>query len=51
MMANTSEEISKKLYFGVANLADMFYIDHLKNIKNLEAYLYLSREQVEGYKF
>lgn len=51
MLTNTPEKISKKLYFGVANLSDMFYGEKLKNIQNLELNLYLSREQVEGYNF
>jgi|GEM_PF-1270874 len=51
MMTNTPEEISKKLYFGVANLSDVFYVANLKNIKNLELNLFLSREQAEGYNF
>jgi NAD(P)H-flavin reductase/rubredoxin len=51
MLLNTSVEINKKLYFWAANLKDLFYIDKLKEIKNLELNIYLSREQVEWYNF
>jgi rubredoxin/ferredoxin-NADP reductase len=51
MCMNTPWEVSKKLYFWVANFKDMFYVDNIKKIANLESNFYLSREQVEGYNF
>lgn len=51
MLLNTKEEVEKKLYFWVAMQKDLFYIDNLKNIKNLELKLYISREQIEWYNY
>jgi rubredoxin/NAD(P)H-flavin reductase/DMSO/TMAO reductase YedYZ heme-binding membrane subunit len=51
MLLNTWENVSKKIYFWVANLKDMFYVENLKKFKNLEINLFLSREEVEWYNF
>lgn len=51
MLLNTPGEVSKKLYFWVANLKDMFYQEKFKQFQNLEVKLYLSREEVEWYHF
>ncbi len=51
MLLNTPEVISKKIYFWVANLKDMFYVENLRKIKDLEINLFLSREEVSGYNF
>lgn len=51
MLLNTPENVSKKLYFWVANLKDMFYQDNFQQFKNLEVKLYLSREEIKGYNF
>lgn len=47
MLLNTPENISKKLYFWVATKTDLFYVEKLKNIKNLELKICVSREEVE----
>jgi len=51
MLLNTCENISKKLYFWVEMRKDLFYLDKLKNIKNLEIILYLSKEEIEWFRF
>ena len=51
MILNTPEKVSKKIFFWVANKADMFYEEELKKFKNLEINLYLSREEIEWYNF
>lgn len=51
MLLHTPENVSKKLYFWVAHLKDMFYQDTFQQFKNLEVKLYLSREEVEWYNF
>lgn len=51
MILNTPEEVSKKIFFWVANKTDMFYEEELKKFKNLEINLYLSREEIEWYNF
>lgn len=47
MLLNTPENISKKLYFWVAKFVDLFYIEKLKKIKNLEIKTCISQEEVE----
>lgn len=51
MIITTPEEVQKKLYFWVPKKKDLFYIDKLKKVKNLEINLYLSKEEVRGYNF
>jgi rubredoxin/ferredoxin-NADP reductase len=51
MILNTPENVFKRLYFWVSNKADLFYIDKLKEIKNLELKIFVSREEVPGCHF
>lgn len=51
MILNTPENISKKLYFWVATKKDMFYEDKLRECKNIEIHLFLSKEEISWYHF
>lgn len=51
MILNTQENISKKLYFWVATKKDLFYEKKLKEFKNLEINLFLSKEEIDWYNF
>jgi len=42
---------NNKLFFWVQKEKDLFYLDKINNIKNLETYIYLSREEVKWYKY
>ncbi|MDD3262371.1 MAG: FAD-dependent oxidoreductase [Candidatus Absconditabacteria bacterium] len=46
-MANETKS-QKKLYFSVSYKSDLFYVDRIKNIENLESHIHISREEVEG---
>lgn len=46
-MANATKS-QKKLYFSVSHKSDLFYIDRIQNIANLESHIHVSREEVEG---
>lgn len=46
-MANATKT-NKKLYFSVSYKADLFYVDRIKNIANLESHIHVSREWAEG---
>ena len=46
-MANMTTS-DKKLYFSVSHKSDLFYIDRIQNIANLESHIHVSREEVEG---
>lgn len=46
---NNEEKII--LYFWVRTKKDLFYIDKLTNIKNLELKVYLSKEKLDDYNF
>ena len=43
--------VKKSLYFTVATRDELFYIENLKNIPNLELHLHTTREEVEWYEF
>lgn len=45
-MANQTKT-NKSLYFSVSYNSDLFYVNHIKNIKNLKSYIHVSREKVE----
>ena len=45
-MANETKS-QKKLYFSVSYKSDLFYVDRIKNIENLESHIHVSREEVE----
>lgn len=51
MLLSLSDDIEKELYFWVAYIKDLFYLDKLSLIKNLKVNIYLSRENVEWYNF
>lgn len=38
----------KKLYFSVSHKSDLFYVDRIQNIANLQSHIHVSREEVEG---
>lgn len=46
-MANASKS-DKRLYFSVSYKSDLFYIDRINNIANLQSHIHVSREEVEG---
>lgn len=46
-MANDTKS-DKKLYFSVSYKSDLFYIDRIRNISNLESHIHVSRELAEG---
>lgn len=51
MLLNTPENLNKKLYFWVAKESDLFYLENLAKIKNLEIKIYLSKEEIKWYNF
>lgn len=51
MLLNTPENLNKKLYFWVAKESDLFYLENLGKIKNLEIKIYLSKEEIKWYNF
>lgn len=44
----TETKVQKKLYFSVSHKSDLFYVDRIQNIANLESHIHVSREEVEG---
>ena len=40
----------KSLYFSVATMAELFYIDKLKEIKNLDLHVHVTREDDHEYE-
>jgi NAD(P)H-flavin reductase len=51
LLWNTQTDISKKLYFWVTRKKDLFYVDKIKEIKNLEVTICVSQEEVEFFHF
>ncbi|EKE28163.1 MAG: hypothetical protein ACD_3C00086G0007 [uncultured bacterium (gcode 4)] len=51
MLINTEEDVMKKLYFWVSKASDLFYTDELKQFKNLEINIFLSKEETKGYNY
>lgn len=51
MLLNTPENLNKKLYFWVAKESDLFYLENLAKIKNLEIKIYLSKKEIKWYNF
>jgi hypothetical protein len=37
----------KSLYFSVSKKEDLFYVDNLKSIKNLDLHIHVTRENIE----
>ncbi|MBX9809616.1 rubredoxin [Candidatus Gracilibacteria bacterium] len=50
MMLSLAPETQKILYFSVATEGELFYIDKLKNIKNLDLHIHITRENIDGYE-
>lgn len=50
MMLSLAPETQKILYFSVATEWELFYIDKLKNIKNLDLHIHITRENIDGYE-
>lgn len=46
-MANATKS-EKQLYFSVSHKSDLFYIDRIKNIENIQSHIHVSREKVDG---
>lgn len=51
MLISLNNDIKKILYFWVRTKKDLFYIEKLKNIKNLELKIYLSKQEDSLYNF
>ena len=51
MMASNSYSVDNTLFFWASTQADLFYVDQLKNIKNLKTEFFISKEEVKGYHY
>lgn len=51
LKSDSISSYEKTLLFWVTNKDELFYINDIKNIKNLNYKIYLSREQLEWYEF
>lgn len=49
-MMNESHNIDKKLFFSVATINEMFYLEELSKIPNLQVFSYISREKHDGHQ-
>jgi predicted ferric reductase len=47
MITTLPTEVSKSLYFTVATEAELFYIEKLRQIPNLDLHIHVSREEIE----
>ncbi len=50
MLSTCPEKIEKCLYFGVRTKQELFYEKEIQTIQNLSSNIFLSQENVEGYK-
>lgn len=50
MLLSLSDDIQKSLYFSIATEAELFYVEKLRRIKNLDLHIHVTREEVEGYE-
>lgn len=50
MIVSLPGTVKKVLYFSVATQAELFYVDKLRNIENLELHIHVTREQVEWFE-
>ena len=50
MIRMLDEWVKKSLYFSVATTSELFYIDKLKQIRNLDLHIHVTREEVEWYE-
>jgi hypothetical protein len=46
MILSLDPSINKKLYFSVAKEAELFYVDKLKQIDNLDLHIHITRENI-----
>ncbi len=51
MIRTLPENIQKSLHFSVSTQSDLFYVEELRAIKNLNLHIYVSREEVVGCNF
>lgn len=47
MITSLNSQIKKKIYFSVALHEDLFYLDELESIQDLESFIHLTREKSE----
>ena len=50
MILSMDASMPKTLYFSVATEAELFYVDKLKKIDNLDLHIHITREDVSGYE-
>lgn len=50
MITTLPKESYKKLYFSVGTEKELFYIDKLKSIENLELHIHVTKEELNGYE-
>ena len=46
MISSIDTDVKKVLYFSVATEAELFYIEKLKQINNLELHVHITREDI-----
>lgn len=51
MIIVLDSEIEKTLYFTVATRDELFYIEQLRDIPNLELHIHTTREEIDWYEF
>jgi ferredoxin-NADP reductase len=49
MITHCPPETQKSLYFTVATAAELFYVEQLKQIHDLDLHIHVTRERVDGY--
>jgi ferredoxin-NADP reductase/DMSO/TMAO reductase YedYZ heme-binding membrane subunit/rubredoxin len=49
MITHCPPETQKSLYFTVATAAELFYVEQLKQIPDLDLHIHVTRERVDGY--
>ena len=51
MLRSLPDTIQRSLYFSVSTQADLFYVEELRALKNLDLHICVSREEVAGCEF
>lgn len=51
MIRSIPESVNKSLYFTVATWLDLFYVDELRAIQNLDLHIHITKEEVPGYNY
>lgn len=51
MIQSLPESTKKTLYFTVATKNELFYLEELSRIKNLNYFIHLSKENISGFYF